>query len=397
MVCSCDRYNFGDLLFPILTRWSLTACAGISARYDFEQYGLVSSDLGRFGAQPSRGMADLYRDSGAGDVILLAGGENLAQTWFVMHLTLLDPEAAAERLRFAERAGAETAELASRRALRGRHMFPYILPPKAFRGAVRVMYNSVGGWPLDGYPEGQQRVISETLHQASFVSVRDTQTAAILRRLDPALSVFEAPDCAFLLPEMWPRERLDAMASPEVRRLVAESEGFLCFQCNCRYGDANRDELKRQLRVLAAESGLDIVLVPMARIHSFESHTFLGSLALELGPRVHLLPESAHICDIAYVLACARLFCGTSLHGAITTLAYGSPLVALQTDDPKLRFNLASWGQAAQFPMTEAADLSSQALRCLALDQRALQETSLRLREAARGNIGRLADRIMEG
>lgn len=397
LVASCDRYNYGDLLFPILTRWSLSACEEIAARYGFEQYGLVSSDLSRYGAQPSRGMADLYRDAGAGDVILLAGGENLAQTWFDMHLTLLGPRDAAERRRFAERAEAEATEVASRRALRCRHQFPYILPPEAFRGGVRVMYNSVGGWPLAHYPEGQQRTIVETMRQASFVSVRDSHTAAILRGLDPAMPVFEAPDCVFLLPEMWPREHLGAMASPEVRRLVAESEGFVCFQCHSRYGNANRDELKRQLRALAGESGLDIVLVPTARIHSFESHTFLSSLALELGPRIHLLPDTATVSDIAYVFASARLFCGTGLHASITTLAYGSPLVPLATDDPKLRFNVESWGQAAQFPMTAAADLCSQALRCLALDRRAVQETALRLRDAARGNLGHLADVILEG
>lgn len=397
MVGSCDRYNYGDLLFPIVTRWGLSAYEGIAARYGFEQYGLVSGDLSRFGAPPCRGMADLYRDAVAGDVILLAGGENLAQTWFVMHLTLLDPREAEERRRFAERAGAEAAEAASRRALRGRHLFPYILPPGAFRGAVRVMYNSMGGWPLAHYTEGQQRTIAETMRPASFVSVRDSQTAAILRGLDPAMPVFEAPDCVFLLPEMWPREHLGAMASPEVRRLVAESEGFVCFQCHIRYGNANRDELKRQLRALAGESGLDIVLVPTDRIYSFESHTFLSSLALELGPRVHLLPDTATVSDTAYVFASARLFCGTSLHGSITTLAYGSPLVPLATDDPKLRFNLASWGQAAQFPMTAAADLCSQALRCLALDRRAVQNTSARLHDAARGNLERLADRILEG
>jgi hypothetical protein len=397
LLCSGDRYNYGDLLFHIVTRWGLASSSGMAGRYATEQYGLARSDLSRFGALPTRSIDDLYRDTNPHDVVLLAGGENLAQTWSVMHLSMLGSEAAAERIRFAERVGPAAAEIASRRALRGRHPFPYVLPRRVFPAAVRVMYNSMGGWPLAGYPEKQQRVIVKTLRQAGFLSVRDSQTAAILRGLDPALSFCLAPDCVFLLPDAFPLEQLTALASPEVRQLTGEGKGFLCFQCHCRYGTANRDELRRQLLALAAESGLEIVLVPAARIHSFEDHTFLRSLAPGLGPRIHLLPDSATIWDIALVLASARLFCGTSLHGCITALAYGSPLVPLDTSDPKLGFNLASWGQAGRFPMTATVDLCSQAMRCLALDRGTVQETSGRLRDAARRNMSRLVERILEG
>src|SRR5579863_5606664 len=96
LLCSCDRYNYGDLLFPIVTQAALTALLGSDNPYDFATYGLARSDLGAYGGLPSRGIHDLYKETKSGDVVLLAGGENLAQTWFVMHLTLLNAQAAAK-------------------------------------------------------------------------------------------------------------------------------------------------------------------------------------------------------------------------------------------------------------------------------------------------------------
>ena len=147
LLCSCDRYNYGDLLFPIVTRAALTSILGSDDGYEFAQYGLARSDLSVYGALPSRGIRDLYRDSKSGDVVLLAGGENLAQTWFVMHLTLLNAAKSARWKRYPKWLSAWLVEHLSRWQHRGRQQFPYILSPDQFTSGVRVMYNSMRGPP----------------------------------------------------------------------------------------------------------------------------------------------------------------------------------------------------------------------------------------------------------
>ena len=84
LLCSCDRNNYGDLLFPIVTRAALTSILGPEDEYEFAQYGLARSNLSVYGALPSRGIRDLYNDAKSGDVVLLAGGENL-RTDLVCH------------------------------------------------------------------------------------------------------------------------------------------------------------------------------------------------------------------------------------------------------------------------------------------------------------------------
>lgn len=397
LLCSCDRYNYGDLLFPIVTRAALTSIFGSDDRYDFAEYGLARSDLSVYGALPSRGIRDLYRDAKDGDVVLLAGGENLAQTWFAMHLTLLSTETAERWRKYPMWLSAALVERLSRWRYGGRQQFPYILSTDQFASGVRVMYNSMGGWPLRLYPPRSQQAIAGSLGKASFISVRDLESASMLRELDPALRIHTAPDCVFLAADLLPRARIAALISAEVRELLQGAGEFLCFQCNPPYGQANRDELKRQLLTLSAQSGLSILLTPIGRIYAFEDDVFLASLGAEMGDRVRVLPASATIYDILYTLASARLFCGTSLHGVVTALTYGIPFVPLLTEDPKLGNNLKSWEVSGLFPPTPAAGLTAQALRSLESSGPVVDGYAARLRAAAQANMQRLAECILAG
>ena len=395
LLCSCDRRNYGDLLFPIVTRAALSGLLGSDGRYAFAQYGLARSDLSVYGALPSRGIRDLYKDAKDGDVVLLAGGENLAQTWFVMHLTLLSAQAGAHWETYSRWLEPSLVETLSRWRYRGRQPFPYILSPDEFAAGVRVMYNSMGGWPLRFYPPLSQQAIASSLAKASFLSVRDLESASILRELDPSLCIHTAPDCVFLAADLLPREKLVESVSPAVRAVLQNAGEFLCFQCNPRYGQANRDELKRQLFTLSAQSGLSILLTPIGRIHSFEDDVFLSSLAAEMGDRICLLPASATLYDILYTIASARLFCGTSLHGIVTAMTYGVPFVPLLTDDPKLRNNLESWEAGVLFSPTAASGLAAQAFRSLELGSPLVAGHAARLRAAAHANMQRLAECIL--
>jgi hypothetical protein len=328
---------------------------------------------------------------------LLAGGENLAQTWFAMHLTLLSTETAERWRKYPMWLSAALVERLSRWQYRGRQEFPYILSTDQFAAGVRVMYNSMGGWPLRLYPPRGQRAIAGSLGKASFISVRDLESASMLRELDPSLHIHTAPDCVFLAADLLPKARLAELISPEVRGLLQGAREFLCFQCNPSYGQANRDELKRQLSTLGAQSGLSILLTPIGRIYAFEDAVFLASLAAEMGDRVRVLPASATVYDILYTLASARLFCGTSLHGVVTALTYGVPFVPLRTEDPKLGNNLESWEVGGFFPLTPAAGLTAQAFRSLEAGGPMVAGHAARLRAAAHANMQRLAECILAG
>jgi len=257
------------------------------------------------------------------------------------------------------------------------------------------MYNSMGGWPLRAYAPTARTSIVSGLVKASFLSVREKESASILRELGLAAPVHVAPDCIFLLSDMLPKDALADKASAEVKELVRESGDYVCFQCHPRYGEENRKELARELLSLASQTGLNILLTPIGRIYSFEDDIFLHSLSGDLGNRARMLPSPAGIYDIAHALASARMFLGTSLHGVITALTYEIPFVPLRSADPKLANNIDSWGLGELFPRSPANEIACHGVRSLAVDRVSLAEHAAALKNLARANMRRLAENVL--
>lgn len=387
LLSSCDRYNYGDLLFPIITKLALDACA--PGEFQIHNYGLRNSDLSATGALPCRGIRELFQDTRPGDCVLLAGGENLAQTWLVMHETLLGA-AGGKRLRWLERRAPRLAETVSRRMIGGKQPFPYILDPGHFPPGVRVFYNSMGGWPLAHYAAAAQQEIVRSLKRASFLSVREDQTASILRSLSPEIPLHVAPDVVFLLLDYILPDRLRRMASAEVRTLVDNAGDFIAFQCHPRFGRPNRAVLLAQLQRLSASTGMRLFLTPIGRMPSFEDDLFLNEIAGELRGSV-ILPRNATIFDVAHVLAACQLFCGTSLHGLITAFTYGNPFLALANEDPKTKNNLRSWRVTDNFPPAPCGELKVRAEHSLSVKLSWLAEAVVALRRRSRKNFLQLA------
>jgi polysaccharide pyruvyl transferase WcaK-like protein len=256
------------------------------------------------------------------------------------------------------------------------------------------MYNSVGGWPLAHYDERGKRTVANALLRSSFLSVRDENSAAILHAIDPRLSPRVAPDLVFLLPALLPLEELHRNAGPWFGETIPRLGRFLCFQCNPRFGEANRAELASQLTRLREATGLPILLLPIGGIYPFEDRRFLQPFAADLGPSAHIPPEVASVFDTAYALASCSLFCGTSLHGIITALTFGSPFVALENEDPKVPLNIESWGLQPSFPAVASARLAAQAHVALASDRSWLDAEVNRLQQAAAANLEHLARAI---
>lgn len=325
---SFDRFNYGDLLFPLVTRFALQRLRPDLATI---VYGLVESDLSRFGALPSRGIARLYDDVRKGDVVLMAGGENLAQTWKAMLVTLRRPG----------EAGTEGTEAWARSEIGGRDEFPYLPRRRSFGEKPRLAYSSCGGWPLEGFSSGERAAIGAALGEAGFVSVRESHTARLLGGLPRPVRCSVAPDCAFLLPEMWSREELARRASDETRAGVERAGPYLAFQCHDRYGAVQGGALPEALSKLSRATGLPVVPVAIGRMTGFSDDRFLA----ELSDRVPCRTVRAEgLADVAYVLANARLFVGTSLHGVVTATTHGVRALPLATPDPKLGHNLDFWG-----------------------------------------------------
>ncbi|MBV4467412.1 hypothetical protein KVG95_29280, partial [Pseudomonas sp. SWRI79] len=72
-----DRYNYGDLLFPLILEKALQSESGSIVNY----YGLIDSDLSQYSGKPTRSIKDFYQQTKSGDHVIIAGGESLCTSW----------------------------------------------------------------------------------------------------------------------------------------------------------------------------------------------------------------------------------------------------------------------------------------------------------------------------
>lgn len=83
-----DRYNYGDLLFPLILEAYIKKYS--TKPFTVEYYGLISSDLSQFGAKKTKSIKDFYSEIKDNDKVIIAGGESLCTSWPICtHILIL--------------------------------------------------------------------------------------------------------------------------------------------------------------------------------------------------------------------------------------------------------------------------------------------------------------------
>lgn len=198
-----------------------------------------------------------------------------------------------------------------------------------FRQPRHFIYNGIGGTGLAGIPASCRAEVLQRLSQAEHIGVREQQTQATLAAAGIASEL--QPDCVALLPQLFRRAVLTCGQQGEVANIrKACPNGYLAIQFASELAD------DQTLATIAAQLG------PAARQHRLalvffragaapwhdELQPYRRVAAQLAGVAVHLF-ESLNIWDIVALLAHARCYCGTSLHGRIVANSFGIPGVSL--------------------------------------------------------------------
>jgi hypothetical protein len=388
LIGAIDRFNFGDLLFPMLLTqlWQGRADS-------LRAHGLRCSDFSAQGGVANRALAKLMRPGGTplGSRVIIAGGEILTAQWYLMLRYLLPPGLWIPARLLERLLPPAWLNQASKRLIGVNIDAPFIIAPSDFDVPVLTAYNAVGGATFNQLDRRRQRDIANKLHQASYLSVRDQRTQEHLRALDVGLNPRLAADTGILVADMFSASELQAR--PLARQLRETfPNGYLCFQ-SARY--LVRHELGRivtQLRAIAATLNLGIVLLPLGLAAEHEDQIGLRSVQWRLSG-AHLIHHT-HLLDLLAVIAGARLFAGTSLHGNIVAMAYGVPHLGLTQRVPKLQAYLETWACQPYARCIDYDDLTQAAERALHTPTAPLLASRERQLEAARSNINELANTL---
>ena len=333
-----DRHNLGDIL---LARVAATESARQAPFRSTLLAGLTARAAAPGDGPPVRAIADLARAWGDAPAdVLHVGGELLTCDLFQAAVMLQSPaEADAAIARYADdtSAGMEWA-----RRLTGLDQgLGYLVPKALFRNPGRFEYRAVGGVDLAGLDPALRTEALARLCEADTLSVRDCVTRANLAAagIDAALE----PDPVSRVPALF-AERIRAHAGSGEPAAVSAAfpRGFLAVQFAAEYGDdASLAILAGFLEDRLAGSGLGLVLFRAGAAPWHDDLAVYRRLAGILGYRDVRLFRSLDVWDICALLARARGYCGTSLHGWILARAFSVDILDFPL--PALNAKLAAY------------------------------------------------------
>jgi len=334
-----DRFNYGDLLFPLVIDAQL---ATYGQPFHTRYFGVIESDLSAFGGRPTDDIKAFYqacRESTGHTSIIVAGGEAVAVTWSSLLLALSRSFKRTHRFHHHLNRWMDLNKFAKRR-LHGETELPFVFTASDFTGIDRVIFNSLGGSEIDPAIFDRYSELRDKLRGVDYFAVRDQATQQHLAKQGIQTHLY--PDSAILMSNFYPSALLAERVSPEIAGYVAENRHrYVFFQVKNNHAKANEQRIAKQLDAISAQTGLQICLCPIGKALNHDDHLALKRIAPLLARPARLV-DKVTIWDIMYLIANARVYVGTSLHGAITAMSYAVPYVGVVV--PKLHSYLKTWG-----------------------------------------------------
>lgn len=344
-----DRHNYGDLLFAIVLKHYLEA----DGRFRVLNAATKQSDLSSFGALPTMALKEALEITREhpNTLLVVAGGECLTAQWESI-IGYLAPQIAYYPIK------ASPYLIGHRQFIRLSRAFtsipsdlPLVLGERELPG-YQVMYNSVGGNEISRKQPLIHAAIERNLKDCSYISVRDRETSAELDKL--GIEHHLVPDSAVLISDIFPQQ-------PE-----PAEPGHIVFHISEHFSRRRINDIAEQLTELSDSTGLKIALLTIGKAPGHSDDEPLDRLQSLLGERAYRV-DSGHIQDIISCIATSRLYCGTSLHGAITALTYAVPQIALLPRRViKLSSFLETWAPSQSCGFAEIDQISQTARALLA-------------------------------
>ena len=371
-----DRHNFGDLLFPHIV-------ADLLARKDLLFAGLAARDLRSDGGHRVSALVQLAAHWGDRPAnIIHVGGELLTCDAWEAAVMLLAPDQAQETV--ARLAAREQDRLAwARSKLGSAAMAPYTVPPELFPDAA-VFYNAVGGVDLNQCEAALRAEVLAKLKAADDVSVRDQQTKALLDASGVRSRLI--PDPAVMVAALFGTRIRQRATQGEIAQILgAFPQGYIAVQFSADFGDDETlAEIAVQLDRIATSSGLGVAFFRAGAAPWHDDLWCYQRVATRMHAPSVKICRSLNLWDICALVACSRVYCGSSLHGRIVAMAFALPRINLHhparpTQPTKQTAFAATWEPAGMPATVEVHEIAHGIRDALAVDRVQLRRTAREL------------------
>lgn len=347
-----DRFNYGDLLFPHILKFYFKDIVN-----ELFFCSTTDSNLSKFGGIPTHSFHDLYKAKDTDqNYLIVAGGDSLCISWMQV-LSFVDKKI--DRFTAIDHKLHTHFFFKTYTQLKYRYktFFPFSIGRNELRNFTKVMYNSLGGSMLEFHRDllDNPRVI-EVLRNVDYLSLRDTQTSAILN--SKGIKNVVVPDSAILMSDVFSEVSLARNLSVDSNRF--QNKKYLFFQTNLYF--LNLDAYVALIEKIIDKYQLGICLCPIGTASGHSDDIALAKIYNLLKRKDNvLLVTFPNIYDIMWLIKHSALYVGTSLHGTITALSFGVPFVA--HGPLKLKNYLETWCKGELLLFTEEKNLESEVVR----------------------------------
>jgi hypothetical protein len=342
-----DRFNFGDLLFPVICRHF--APPEMQEQMEWRHFGLVDNDLRHKGGAKVDPIGMLLRRDPMppGSMVIIAGGEVLTASASTLYGFLrddLDKVSRSLAARIVRRImGTQNRDQRAMRRLAVPWAFPLVPSRRDIPGSPPLAFLCAGGQGLSKLQPKQAGKIISNLRGASFVSVRDQDTHSTLLRAGIQDCVL-TPDSVHAIRKLYSVDEITARSSQATQLTIRthKPQGYFCFQSALRHLSKDPDRVAAQLDKLSDKSGLVPVLVAAGTALGHEDDTGLQAVSSKM-QKPHAFVPIAQAAGIVALLANARLAISTSLHATIIASAYAIPRLPLTGLEQKTATYVKTW------------------------------------------------------
>lgn len=335
ILSASDRFNYGDLLFPLIAQKELEKCNN----YNFINVGIIASDLTPIGGLRTVSYRSIYQYQSKNQkgILLVAGGEVLGASWSRVY-SFIYPWYYKLYNNFPIR---NFLEVLTRLATGNKNNpIPFIPMNENILRKFDFIFHAVGGSRI--FRHYLQEKISVVLRNSLYITARENKTYEAIYKEMKVGKAKLTPDTAILMSDLF--------ANVEKKK-----EKYVVFQVGHHKNGGDLNLIKSQLEKANKTTKLPIYLLPLGNCPGHDDIVSLNWLNKKLKcPNKLIAPTSLK--RIMSVIANSELFMGTSLHGIITAMAFNIPYMGLNSRISKLVNYLDTWAPSA---INKAVDFDS--------------------------------------
>lgn len=345
-----DRYNYGDNLMPILLEhfFRLNSFEKFKS-IDFIYTSIDSSNLSNYKCYPTVAMKDLLSTED-NTTIIVVGGEVLGADVGTLYTHVQSNHFYTRFLKALRRYSPATLSKIAGFLYPAVWNYPYIPQKDSFTNRVKIVFNTVGGIPV------QSQI--KYLKEVDYLSARDQRTFDEASKWSSAELV---PDSVLIASKIID----DCFMHKYVREEIisyCKNTNFISVQA-CPYKiKFSPLEMASELDRVKKETGLDVVLLPIGYASGHDDVIFLREVKALSKTDIRLEYE-LNVWEIMYFLSHSQSFYGTSLHGIITAMSFGVPHFCINDQIDKITSFVKTWSVEPFIEPIVVSDITKTALQ----------------------------------